>query len=118
MLRIILNNFYNDLGFNYHEQLAVYRGSADKVNQTYSVTRKCFVQAFSQTAATSGTPFVRIMYDTEIVLWQSPTVAGKYIYQWSPIFPVNPGHTITWTTQSSVSDGINGFYVYYRDVDV
>ena len=116
-MQIIYNN-NNDLGFNYHEQTAVYRGSADKVNQTYTVERKCFIQAFSQTGATSGAPFVRIMYDDEIVFWQSPIVTGKYIYQYSPIFPVNPKHTITWTTQSGVSDGINGFYVYYRDVDV
>ena len=91
----------------------LYDNTADVTDQTITIERDGWIQGISKTAATSGTPFLRL-YINDVVVYEASGIEKNYIYVWSPLFAVKKGYRVKYTLKSETSDGNKQLRLYVK----
>ncbi len=91
----------------------LYDNTADVTDQTITIERDGWIQGISKTAATSGTPFLRL-YINDVVVYEASGIEKNYIYVWSPLLAVKKGYRVKYTLKSETSDGNKQLRLYVK----
>ena len=91
----------------------LYDNTADVTDQTIIIERDGWIQGISKTAATSGTPFLRL-YINDVVVYEASGIEKNYIYVWSPLLAVKKGYRVKYTLKSETSDGNKQLRLYVK----
>ena len=91
----------------------LYDNTADITDQTITIERDGWIQGISKTAATSGTPFLRL-YINDVVVYEASGIEKNYIYVWSPLLAVKKGYRVKYTLKSETSDGNKQLRLYVK----
>ena len=96
---------------SYNSVNALYNSAADVSVQQIIIEQDGWIQGFSKTSSTPGTPFVRLRINN-IDVWEAHAPTGAYRYAWTPLFRVKKGDKIVYTLTSETSDGSKQIRLY------
>ena len=98
-------------GCAYEGIRVIYRQNADIVEGLYTSTDDGFVQGVVKTAAKSGTPFIRLAINNNVI-FEGSGLNKNYSYLWSPLFEVRKGDIIKYTLTSDTDDSSKELRIY------
>lgn len=96
---------------SYNSVSTLYNSAADVSVQQIIIEQDGWIQGFSKTSSTSGTPFVRLRINN-VDVWEAHAPTGAYRYAWTPLFRVKKGDKIVYTLTSETSDGSKQIRLY------
>ena len=99
------------IGCSYDGINVIYRRNSDILEGLYTSTRDGFVQGIAKTAAKSGTPFIRLLINDNVI-FEGSGLNKNYAYLWSPLFEVRKGDIIKYTLTSNTDDSSKELRMY------
>ena len=95
--------------YNSFERL--YNSTTDVTEQQITIEQDGWIQGIAKTAATQGTPFIRLRINS-VDIWEIHAPTASYRYAWTPLFRVKKGDKVKYILTSGTSDGNKELRLY------
>ena len=113
--RLRRTKWYSDLRISYPKRIAILIDrTANIVDKSVTIDSNGAIQAHTRSNAVSGNCFERLSING-IVVYESRSVTGNYVYLWSPIFYVKKGDSVVATLEAP-DKGERYLYFYRWDL--